>query len=225
MERELKFRAWDKNEVKIRKGSKWWYLENWYIIQKTNEHPNKNKRGYVAEHRLIIENSLDRYLEKKEVVHHINNNRADNNLSNLKLEYSHSEHLKNEHQPKRNPNWDRIASDWIFNEIKFRLFNKDNWIQSIFTLSKLISTSFRRGKFEFRGRFTWLKDKNWKEIYEWDIVECQNNIYEVFFLDWIFYTKSYDFQIPLYYLSIKKIIWNIYENKDLLNKQQTNDRT
>jgi len=66
-------------------------------------------------------------------------------------------------------------------------------------------------------QYTWLKDKNWKEIYEMDIVNCQWGNYEVFFIDWIFYTKSKHIQIPLYSLPVKEIIWNIYENPNLLN--------
>ena len=48
-------------------------------------HPNSTKNGYVLEHRIIMENHLGRLLKSDEVVHHINNNSKDNNLSNLQL--------------------------------------------------------------------------------------------------------------------------------------------
>ena len=39
----------------------------------------------VLEHRLVMEQHLDRKLNRNEVVHHINGNNADNRLANLKL--------------------------------------------------------------------------------------------------------------------------------------------
>lgn len=48
-------------------------------------HPFSTKDGYVAEHRLIMEKYIGRYLKKKEVVHHINNHGSDNIIENLKL--------------------------------------------------------------------------------------------------------------------------------------------
>ena len=151
--------------TRLRADSKGWYKENGYIMRKVNNHPKQNKRGYVAEHRLVYERYLGRFLDSKEVIHHINGNREDNRLENLQLSIENSEHIKKYHNKARNENGQFVCENPIFNEIKFRLFDKDKKVTLIFTLTKLISTTFRRSKFEFRGRFTGLKDKNEKSLH------------------------------------------------------------
>lgn len=66
-----------------------------YIYNPT--HPNCTQNGYVVEHRLVMEQSIKRYLRKKEVVHHINHNRLDNRIENLILFSSNGEHTRLEH--------------------------------------------------------------------------------------------------------------------------------
>jgi uncharacterized protein (DUF1330 family) len=56
-----------------------------YIYIKSPNHPNKNCGGYVAEHRLVMEKRIGRYLLKNENVHHLNGNKKDNNIENLMI--------------------------------------------------------------------------------------------------------------------------------------------
>jgi len=47
------------------------------------EHPNAGLAGYVSEHRMIASKIIGRKLTKKDIVHHIDGNRLNNNPSNL----------------------------------------------------------------------------------------------------------------------------------------------
>jgi len=78
---------------------------NGYILFQNIKHPNSNKRGYLYEHRLVMESFLNkisfkkwikfgrtgnyptnaRFLTKKEIVHHINGIKTDNRIENLML--------------------------------------------------------------------------------------------------------------------------------------------
>lgn len=48
-------------------------------------HPNADSKGYVFEHRLVMEVSLNRFLIKGECVHHKDGNSTNNSLDNLEV--------------------------------------------------------------------------------------------------------------------------------------------
>lgn len=64
-----------------------------YIKIHQSNHPHCDCRGYVSEHRLIMEKHLGRLLCPKEEVHHIDWDKSNNGLSNLYLFSSHKEHV------------------------------------------------------------------------------------------------------------------------------------
>ena len=58
------------------------------------DHPRTDAKGYVREHILIMEKKLGRFIERTEVVHHIDGNKLNNHPNNLELIESQSKHMK-----------------------------------------------------------------------------------------------------------------------------------
>lgn len=75
------------------KGGK--IIHNKYIYIWVPDHPNCDSRGYVREHRLVMEKYIGRKLESSEVVHHKNGIKNDNRIENLELFSSNGKHMKN----------------------------------------------------------------------------------------------------------------------------------
>lgn len=70
-----------------------------YVKILSPNHPNKDFRGYVKEHRLVMEQHLGRYLTRDELVHHRDENKQNNKIENLQL-ITRSKH-QNHHNPRK----------------------------------------------------------------------------------------------------------------------------
>jgi HNH endonuclease len=82
-----------------RQGTKW---KNGYLLIWQPEHPLAQGSGYVAEHRLVCEKAIGRYLTRQECVHHVNENPADNRLENLMVFPNNTAHMAFHNSP---PAW------------------------------------------------------------------------------------------------------------------------
>mgnify|MGYP000146141604 CR=1 FL=1 len=65
-----------------------------YVLVRRPDHPSADSRGYVYEHRMIVEEREGRLLSSSEQVHHINGVKDDNRPENLHLCESVAEHKK-----------------------------------------------------------------------------------------------------------------------------------
>ncbi len=62
------------------KDNTWGYI--WLYMP---EHPNCNNKGYILEHRLVVEQAMGRPLKNNEIVRHKNRISDDNRINNLEL--------------------------------------------------------------------------------------------------------------------------------------------
>ena len=95
-------KAWNKGKKCLQySGENHW---NWkggimkqsqgYVFAYSPNHPNVNNKGYMLEHRLVMEKKLGRYLTTKEQIHHKNHIRDDNRIRNLLLCPDNKTHLR-----------------------------------------------------------------------------------------------------------------------------------
>ncbi len=73
-----------------------------YVLVYAPDHPyaisdSDGKKTYILEHRLVMEQYLGRYLLPDEVVHHKDGNPSNNDIGNLELFSSQSEHISKAH--------------------------------------------------------------------------------------------------------------------------------
>lgn len=74
------------------KGGRMFHSSGYILVYSLN-HPYKDSRGYVFEHRLIMEKHLGRYLNSEEIIHHIDSNKTNNQIENLYLFENNGKHM------------------------------------------------------------------------------------------------------------------------------------
>lgn len=190
-------------------------MRHGYVARLVNNHPLADSRGYVLEHRLVMEAMLGRFLMADEVVHHKNNIRDDNASTNLILMTDQKRHAAGHAvSMQRDKESKRWLPDPVLGSKKFRLLNKNTGLMEIKNLSELINTTYRRSQFEYRGQNTGLTDKNGAEIYEGDIVsldEYEDVCVPVVFHNGMFCVKGFN-----WWHGSSEVIGNIYENPELI---------
>ncbi len=90
------------NERRLMRGTVGRCNDRDYWLVLSPCHPKSNNQGYVFEHRLIMEVELGRFLDTKEIIHHIDHDRGNNNIENLELT-NHANHNRHHNKVRRLP--------------------------------------------------------------------------------------------------------------------------
>jgi len=116
------------------KGSDHWKWRNGhsrcngYETIRIPKHPYANKRGYVYEHRRIMERHLGRWLNPNERVHHINGDKLDNRIENLVI-MNHRTH-RCEHNGTPGAKW-HLLEDPLWLKHQYNLGKRSSQISKI----------------------------------------------------------------------------------------------
>ena len=138
---------------------------NGYEMIKRPNHPYANKRGYVLEHRLVVEDHIRRYLPPDVRVHHINGNRLDNRIENLVM-MNHRSHIR-KHKGTPGAKW-HLLEDLLWLKHQISLSKSLNQIAKIVgCAAKTVFDALERHGIkqnfpgQFPASFEKLRDKAW----------------------------------------------------------------
>lgn len=114
--------------------------------------------------------------------------------------------------------WDKENKQWINQNVAIADWNNSPYINLACIVGDNI-LELNSNKDWIWSEFTGLHDKNGKEIYEGDIIQANGIIFDeiTFVIQDIFY--PYIHNIEENYTNIE-VIGNIYENPELLNKEE-----
>jgi hypothetical protein len=80
-----------------------------YIVEFSPDTPGANRWGWIQQHRLVSQLAIGRQLTRSEVVHHEDEDRANNSLENLWLFPNQAAHLR--HHKRKSPRYDRVLAE------------------------------------------------------------------------------------------------------------------
>ena len=122
------------------KGGREVRKDGYVLIIAPDNHPypayvdKRTGTKYILEHRWVMEQYLGRYLDPEEVVHHIDGNPSHNDIENLQLFASQSEHIRVAHPNQRTGeqshlwrggNWPGKGPNW--QKIRRAVLERDNY--------------------------------------------------------------------------------------------------
>ena len=119
-------------------------LRNGYVFVHNRSHPNADKQGYVAEHRLVMADHIGRPLRKGEVVHHVNEIPTDNRIENLRLCANSGSHIRDYHpEALKKALKASVGKPLTENQLKALALGRKYWPRGVVQLSCTRNTEQR----------------------------------------------------------------------------------